>query len=103
MRGVFMLPVRFHVPIVTSYTSADARTPELLEPPAIRTFPWPSDEAVWPRRATCILAVRLHLPVVGSYSSADAVEWVQKHGEEGDKKPWLVAKLACCHLEREAE
>src|SRR2546421_572520 len=68
VRAWFKLLVGLHVPVLGSYSSADARAglpPELsaLMPPATNTWPLVRRVAVWPSRALFILPVRLHVPV----------------------------------------
>jgi hypothetical protein len=70
-----MLPVALHVPVLGSYSSADASAfhdASSFEsiPPATRTFPSGSSVAVWSLRATAMLPVERHVPTAGS---ADAV------------------------------
>jgi hypothetical protein len=49
-----------------SYNSADASTPVVPHPPAIRTLPLLSNVALWPLRGVAMLPVGLKLPVAGS-------------------------------------
>src|SRR5712691_5691429 len=82
-RGVFMFPVRLHVPTVGSYSSADfiecgqkqGERGDLIifceaEPEEKETHVYPAPSS---NPAICRLPVRLHVPVAGLYNSADAM------------------------------
>ncbi|SRR5258706_12144076 len=76
MRGVLRFPVRRHVPLAGSYSSAVPSNPRLCaeawptSPPTTSTWPLVSSVAVWPERAALSAPVTVHIPETGSYSSA---------------------------------
>src|SRR5258708_28855762 len=69
VRGVCILPVRLHVFVLGSKTSALPAA----SPPATRTRPSGNTVAVWSARPTLIELIPLHVCVCSAYSSALAV------------------------------
>ena len=65
-RGTFIVPVDVNAPVFGLYSSATAVVPDEVNPPAISTFPFGSNVAVWPDRPVTMLPVNMKVPELGS-------------------------------------
>ena len=70
VRAVAIEPVGLNLPVLGSYSSAEARGKLWFSPPAMMTRPLVSRVAVAFIRGTAIEPVAMNVPVAGSYSSA---------------------------------